>query len=452
MKQVFKLAPLAVAVAALSVSGAVVANEGDRRGHHEGAHLSKHVSVKKDVEYSGDVEIDGRIRVNSLGMAVVDQEQDSDGNLVGNDRVDNSAVLGGNALRNGKGNIGVNSAAGDNNVQSNAAALAAADAGFVFGSADAEIFVDQNADGNLTLNHGTINTALFAGNALENARGNIGVNSAAGNSNVQANSFAASIASGSMGEATVSVAQEAENNETVNLPEETYEVITTQFSVGGTLTGSYEGNGSGSYRGTNGPARYIGTNGPARYSGTNFGASYSGTNGPASYNGTSTQSNDVYPEIWRGGSGHNGGATYWGHLDFDNQNFDGEESRFEFTESGTVGSSSERGRISRSSERGVVGSSREVGTVGSSRESGSLGFSEAGTQSLSGTLTGYAQHVVSRYVRHQNNAIMAEDALNNARGNIGVNIAAGTGNLQNNSLAMTKVDALEATGGGTETP
>ena len=132
MKQVFKLAPLAVAVAALSVSGAVVANsdgDGERRGHRDGAHLSKHVHVSKKVEYSGDVEVDGRIRVNALGMAVVDQEQDSDENFVGNDRVDNNAVLTDNALRNGRGNIGVNSVAGDNNVQSNAAALAAADAG-----------------------------------------------------------------------------------------------------------------------------------------------------------------------------------------------------------------------------------------------------------------------------------------------------------------------------------
>lgn len=452
MKQVFKLAPLAVAVAALSVSGAVVANsdgDGERRGHHrDGAHLSKHVHVSKKVAYEGDVEVDGRIRVNALGMAVVDQEQDSDDNAVGNDRVDNNAILGGNALRNGKGNIGVNSVAGDNNVQSNAAALAAADAGFVFGSADAEIFVDQNADGNFTLNHGTINNAIFAGDALENARGNIGVNSAAGNSNVQANSFAAAVASGSMGEATVSVAQETENNETLNLPEETFEVITTQFSVGGTLSGTYQGNGSGSYAGTNGPARYVGTNGPARYSGTNFGATYSGANGPATYSGTSSQSNDVYPEIWQDDGVHANGdnAQIFGHIDFDNQGV--LPGRFEFDESGTISASRESGRIGRSAERGTVGSSRESGTVGSSRESGSLGFSEAGTQSLSGTLTGSAQHVISRYVRHQNNAIMGDDALNNARGNIGVNIAAGTGNLQNNSLAMTKVDALDVAPGG----
>lgn len=388
MKQVFKMAPLAVAVAALSFSGFAIA-EGSSYGG-SGAHLSKHVHVKKDVEYSGNVAIIGRIRVDSLGMAVIDQEQDSDDNLTINDRVDNNASLDGDALKDSKGNIGVNISAGDHNVQSNAAALAAADAGFVFGSADAEIFVDQNADNNVAFNWGTINTADFGDNALQNARGNIGVNIAAGSTNVQANSFAGSVASGSMGEATVSVAQETENNMTHNLPEETFEVITTQFSVGGELSGSYEGTGGGSY---------------------------SGVNGPATYTGTSTQSNEVYPEVWQGGSGHNtGGSSYWGHIDYDNEGVD--EGMFEFD---------------------------EEGTISRSRESGRLNFREAGSQTLGGVLTGSAQHVISRYVRHENNAAMGDNALRGAKGNIGVNITAGTNNLQNNSLAMTKVDSTVIT-------
>ncbi|BBB27854.1 hypothetical protein [Amphritea japonica] len=432
MKQVFKMAPLAVAVAALSFSGFALA-EGNSRGG-SGAHLSKHVHVKKSVEYSGDVAITGRIRVDSLGMAVVDQEQDSDNNLTINDRVDNSATLDGNALKGAKGNIGVNISAGDHNVQSNAAALAAADAGFVFGSADAEIFMDQNAEDNVAFNWGTINTADFSGNALENARGNIGVNIAAGSSNVQANSFAGSVASGSMGEATVSVAQETENNQVHNLPEETHEIITTQVSMNGAMGGSYNGSGNGGYSGTNSGASYSGVNSAARYS---------GSNGPATYSGTSSQSNDVYPEVWINGDGHEqgGGTSYWGHLDFDNDNVspggdNDDPGRFEFTESGT---------ISGSGERGVVSAHGERGRIGPSRERGRIGFSEAGTQSLSGTFTGSVEHLVSRYVRHENNAAMGDNALRGAKGNIGVNITAGTSNLQNNSLAMTKVDSTSIT-------
>ncbi|RTE64909.1 hypothetical protein EH243_14610 [Amphritea opalescens] len=389
MKQVFKLAPLAVAVAAFGFAGIASADNGGR--HHqskEGATLSKSVSVSKTVDYSGDVSISGDIQINALGMAVIDQEQDSDNNLTINDRVDNNATFNGNALRSGKGNIGVNVSAGDNNVQSNAAALAAADAGFVFGSADAEVFVDQNAENNVAFNWGTINNSSLSGNALQNAKGNIAVNVASGSGNVQGNSFAASVASGSMGEATVSVAQETEGNMTHNMPEETFEVVTTEFSVGGKLQGDYSGNGQGGYIGVNGPAQYT---------------------------GTSTQSNDVYPEIWKGDSHSDGGSTYVGHIDFDNEAEDA--GKFEFD---------------------------EEGTIGSSLEGGVLGFSEAGTQALSGVLTGSAQHVISRYVRHQNNASLGDNALRGAKGNIGVNITAGTNNLQNNSLAMTKVDVMTA--------
>lgn len=435
MKQVFKLAPLAAAIASLSIMGAVQANEHEE----EGAHLSKHVSVTKDVEYSGNVEVDGRVQVNSLGMAVIDQSQKIEDNEVGNDRTDNNAVLIGNSLRNGKGNIGVNMAGGDHNAQSNSAALAATDASFVFGSADAEVFTHQHASGNLAINHGTINNAGFGANALENARGNIGVNVAAGNYNIQGNSFAGSVASGSMGEATVSVAQHSSGNDTLNLPEETYEVIRTRFAVGGTLEGTYQGEGSGDYSGTNGPADYTGSNGAARFTGTNTGATLRGSTGTSTYTGTSDQNGAVYPEVWTGGRHGDPGVSLWGHLDFDENQDDG---TFSFTESGNISGASVNGRLTGTSQRGVVQGSSESGTVGASDASGTTSFTEVGTQSLSGTLTGYSDTLISRYVRHANNAVMGDDALNNARGNIGVNITAGTGNLQNNSLAMTKVDAM----------
>ena len=47
------------------------------------------------------------------------------------------------------GNLQFNVAAGDNNVQDNAAALASTDAAFAFGLADSEIFVEQSGSGKL---------------------------------------------------------------------------------------------------------------------------------------------------------------------------------------------------------------------------------------------------------------------------------------------------------------
>lgn len=354
MKQVFKLAPLAAAVAALTVSGVTVAND-----HlDEGAHLAKHVEVEKHVAYEGNVDITGQIIVNSLGMAVVNQEQDSDDNYTVNDRVDNDATMGESALRNSRGNIGVNVSAGDNNVQSNAAALAATDAKFVFGSADSEIFMDQNADNNQIMNTGTINTASLAGTSLQNARGNIGVNIASGSSNVQANSFAASVASGSMGEATVDVRQETENNTITNLPEDYQETITLRTRVDVDLEGDYEGQ--------------------------------------------SDQIGDLYLDNWDGAD-HPGGQNI-GHTDVD---------RF------------------------------ADGAQDLNGDGGAFAFNEAGEVDLAGVITVRDDYMITRYSRHHNDASFGGNALQGARGNIGINITAGSGNLQNNSLAMNKVDALD---------
>lgn len=231
MNKQFKMMPLALAIAGLCVAGTTMANENGRGGGHhgkdkEGVSISKELKVEKDVEYEGEVDVDGLIYVDSLGMAVIDDSQFSLGNEGDNKVLDNNATVGGNTLRNGSGNIGVNVGAGDNNVQGNSAALAATDAAFVFGSGDAEIFLEQAAAGNITTNLGVTNDAALGSNALRNAKGNIGVNVAAGNSNVQKNAFAASTTSGVMSEATVQVSQTAMENKTSNMPVD--EVITTE--------------------------------------------------------------------------------------------------------------------------------------------------------------------------------------------------------------------------------
>lgn len=384
MKQVFKIAPLAFAVAAFSTTAlAETSKRPMPHEHEEGVTLSKKVSVEKDVHYTGAASISGNIIVDSLGMAVVEQNQSVDGNTSGMDRVDNTATLGDTALGNARGNIGVNITAGDNNVQSNAAALAAADESFAFGSADAEVFVNQSANALVTGFVGTMNTASISGDALSGARGNIGVNVSAGASNVQGNAFAASVASGSMGEASSSVNQASSGNMTTTIPEDYQEVITLRNRVSGTLSGGYSGGTtSGSYDTVS-----------------------------STYDGQSFQDGPVYPEIWVGNILHNGpGTSPWGHIDFDDDNPAGGEFKF-----------------------------KDDGSITPDETTGDLRFTEAGTQDLSGTLTSVQQALITRYNRHQNSATLSDNALNNARGNIGVNVAAGAGNLQSNSLALTEI-------------
>jgi hypothetical protein len=395
--------PLAFAITALISSGALAtgnhehqtsfskdvsiesSEENDRSDSREtDVSLEKEISVSKEVSYEGGISISGNIQVDSLGMSVIDQDQAAQANVTTNWGQENNSSLDDNALMGAAGNIGVNVAAGDNNVQDNAAALAAADAGLVFGSADAEIFKSQDAEFNLTYNQGVINTAGLHGNALMNAAGNIAVNSAAGDNNVQSNSLAVSVAAGSMGEASVSSRQRNDNNLTMNSGIDEFRYDTVQVSMEGGMSGGYSGQGRGGYAG--------------QASGTT--------------SGVSDQRGDVYLDLWEG-QNHPAGPVI-GHLDVDSvaqgaQDDNGNGGAFVFDESGEY-EGTERGR---------------------------LGFREVGQQALSGSFSGTVvttQHIV---VMNQNNASIDGNALRNATGNIGVNVASGVNNLQGNSLAIS---------------
>lgn len=350
MNKVFKLAPLALAVAALSLSGAVYADGGgdDRRWRHN---------------YQSD---------GSARAKVDEMNQDSERNLVISKETDNDAVLNGNFMQEANGNLGVNNAAGDNNVQSNAAALAASDAGFVFGrrgrgrsgGAYASVKVDQQSKDNDTFTWGSTNTAKLSGDALKNASGNIGVNNAAGSNNVQSNALAMASTKSRRARARVDVDQNSEDNMTHNLPSKKIDgVHTVDIDLDIGLKGHYGGVGFGGYK------------------------------------GTSVQSNDVYPEIWLGGPDHPQGSKQIGHIDYDNKGTN--DGKFEFD------------------------------------EKGHLGFIEVGKQRLHGSITGSIDIMTYTLVRHQNKAKLTGNALKNASGNIGVNNAAGTNNVQNNSLSLS---------------
>ena len=80
---------------------------------------------------------------------------------------------------------------------------------------------------------------------------------------------------------------------------------------------------------------------------------------------------------------------------------------------------------------------------------GSYTGSEAGNVALSGSFSGTA--VMCDVILHksENNAHLRGSALSNASGKIGVNIASGNGNLQNNSLSIAAVRSpLGAPNGG----
>ena len=388
MTRYFHKSALAIAVAAVVAAPAAMAQAGSEgskssnrttsdysesnRTSNTEIDISKDLNTRKDVNY----DIRGTLRADSLGMAVINNEQDTTNNVGLNDNNNNNASIGDNAMRRSSGNIGANAAAGDNNTQSNAAALATADAGFVFGHADAEVFAEQDGQENVTENAGVRNRARLNGNALRGASGNIGVNVASGNSNAQQNNLSASVGGGSFGEANVAMKQSANHNLTTNVPGEvvtenstTEDISLSMSDVGGTYWGDVD------------------------------------------------QSNNVYPDNWAAPDDvdphdqHGSGPFTTGHSDFDSQ-----------TET-----------------------SDSDGDNAPLDDDGAFEFEEEGDLALRGTATGSAtfSHVERR--RSSNRASIGGNALMDASGNIAVNSAAGTNNLQANSLSIA---AGRQNGGG----
>ena len=122
--------------------------------------------------------------------------------------------------------------------------------------------------------------------------------------------------------------------------------------------------------------------------------------------------NNVYPEIWQGGDSHPGGESLWGHADFDDQGPDGNEGRFK------------------------------------GEEGGELGFTESGSIALGGIAVGGSVNTTQMLVYQENAATLGGNALRGATGNIGVNIASGTGNMQRNSLSIASSMANSSNTGG----
>jgi hypothetical protein len=373
----------------------------DKDAHSVDVAFKKSLGLTTDVNISGDPTVSGNIQTDSAAIAVIDNRQSVSGNIGHNDKLSNTSSIGDNVGASASGNIGMNVAAGDNNAQDNAASLSAADASFSFGMADAEVFVNQNGSSNATLNQGVTNAASISGEAFNSAAGNIGVNVTSGNNNEQKNALAASVATTDFAQSNISSNQVSSGNAVSNAGFVQRYDDTTQVTLSGAVQGYSVGVGAGGYAGGS-----VG--------------SYSGSTASNS-TGNAYQSTNFYPDSWTGDT-HPGG-TQTGHIDFDSE---------------------AQGAVQNPNQPGVGGlgfdtSSQSTGSESGtthSRDAGQLGFVELSANDLWATLSGSV--TTSRYVvvDATNSASLSGDAFQNASGNIGVNVASGTGNLQANSLAL----------------
>ncbi|MGN6225815.1 MAG: adhesin [Dyella sp.] len=403
---------LALAITTLFGSVTAYAQEGrDDHSHNSGVRFDKKVKLDSDISISGDPRVRGRIDIDSAAIAIVDNAQTNGGNDGSNTNLSNSASAADNVAQGASGNIGVNIGAGDNNQQDNAAALSATDASFAFGMADGEVFVNQQGAFNDTMNAGVTNAAGLGGNAFQNASGNIGVNVTSGNNNQQKNAMAASVATTRFAQATVSSNQASAHNTVSNAGFVQQYTDTVDVSMSGDVSGYSLGYGSGGYVGSS------------------YG-SYSGTTS-STLQGTADQIGNVYPDMWTGNS-HPGG-TQTGHFDLDTQTQGGSDLN------------GDGGALA----FGVNGSSSgsESGTT-HAHEGGQLGFVELSANDLYADLSGTV--TTTRWVINDatNTASLSGSAFQNASGNIGINVSAGTGNQQANSLAMAVAQPSAGGGGG----
>ncbi|WDS36377.1 adhesin [Pseudoxanthomonas sp.] len=403
-----KWTTLAVALAVVTASGSVAAQEGGRqRGdsnrHDVNVSMERDQKLKTDIKLSGDPEVTGTIDIDSAAMAVIDNRQSTSDNGAENYLLTNDASITDDVGSGASGNLQFNTAAGDNNAQDNAAALSAADASFSFGMADAEVFVNQAGASNVTLNQGVANSASIDSNAFANAAGNIGVNVTSGNNNMQKNALSASVATSAVAQSSVSSNQISSGNMVSNAGVVQEVTSSVDVALSGTVDGYTLGYGYGGYEGT--------------------------TSGTTTSEGMSYQANNFYPDNWSGDTHPSGSQT--GHSDWD---------------------ADTQGAIANPNRPGVGGIAFDNSSEGSyeGSESGELGFIELGYAELDANLTGTVTTTDWIVQNATNTASLSGSAFSGASGNIGVNVSAGTGNLQANSLAMAVAQPSTGSGSGSE--
>jgi hypothetical protein len=174
------------------------------------------VKIEKELKTTKDVRIKGRadIEAESAAVATVEDKQLNFENEGINEESENTVTLHGSVSDN-EGSTQVNAAAGDNNQQDNAGAIAADSE--ALGLVEAEVFVLQHDEDNSTDNLDTINEAS-AKDSLNDNEGSLQANIAVGNNNQQKNNLALAVADdAALAEATVAVIQESDSNSTENI-------------------------------------------------------------------------------------------------------------------------------------------------------------------------------------------------------------------------------------------
>ena len=233
MKPSMAIKPLVFAIAAV-MAVAVQAGQNDRRGdYHNGNNTGQHTPPAT--------------KIPVYATANAWDTQTSTNNRITNQGTINEAEMSDSGTGS-SGNVGINVAAGNGNQQDNAAAIANAgsesslDNSFVFGMANATADVVQTSRSNRVDNYSTQSSALMSGSA-SGAEGNIGINVAGGDLNQQKNTMAIANTGAPLGNATATAsANQSGPGLTVNnSADRTYRVDTLTFTTSASGSSSRDG-------------------------------------------------------------------------------------------------------------------------------------------------------------------------------------------------------------------
>ncbi|RON09996.1 heme utilization protein [Pseudomonas brassicacearum] len=407
MKPTMAIKPLVFAIAAVMAIAAQAGQGGDE--HHHRHHVNP-----KDTTNAG-------------ATANATDKQTSTNNYISNEGTKNTANMT-NSATGASGNVGVNVAAGDGNQQDNAAAIASGDGSFVFGSVVATAKVTQTQNNNEVYNQSTTNSANMSGSA-NGGSGNMGINMAAGDLNQQKNTMAIAVSGGKHATATASADQSGPGLRVDNDADRTYRVDTLSRTVSASGHESFQ-EASKSHSASDFTKR-LNTAFATHEASSSASRSASASASAAASHAAVKANLDVNVDVDVSASRTNGWHTNSRSATFD---ADIDASLAASLDKSNSASNSASHSASSSASRDASGSA-SFAASGSESKDKSQSFSESSSFDLSNTVswqvltpTGWANPVT--------NTANLNGSVNGGSGNLGVNVAAGVGNQQSNSLSI----------------
>ncbi len=455
MKPSMAIKPLVFAIAAV-MAVAVQAGQSEDNGNHNGHHNNHGQHTPPPT------------KIPVYATANANDRQSSTDNHILNQGTKNSAEMNSSAT-GASGNVGVNVAAGSGNQQDNAAAIANAasdsslDNSFVFGTAEATSRVTQTSNRNRVDNYGSTNSAVMSGSGSEGS-GNMGVNIAGGDLNQQKNTMAIANTHAPLGNATATAsANQSGPGLTVNNnADRTYRVDTitetvsssghanydkaSNLSIAKSASSSFAVNSAKSSASARSSSFDVSGSKSVDVSGSRSKESSSASSSTlnASLNATLAAAADAsHSTTWTNGNrertrSESADASLNASLDatldvsVDKTHDKSSSSSFQkafdasFAKSGSA--SSEKSASSSSEKSGSKSSESAYDKAKAYTESSSFDLSNTVSYQVL-TPTGWANPVT--------NTATLSGSVNGGSGNLGVNVAAGVGNQQSNSLAIS---------------